>query len=121
MSKHPISYKNPIAWEGFIVLVIGEEQLEINLWLSALLCFWYMFHNYNNLRLSIRDLYPDPYRILCMIQSGIPMALNQTVVTTDTQDMTGTVKEDRSREAALLKEQTVEAAILQFVGDRKHA
>ena len=22
---------------------------------------------------------PDPYRILCMIQSGIPMALNQTV------------------------------------------
>lgn len=47
--------------------------------ISALLCFWYMFHNYNNLRLSIRDLYPDPYRILCMIQSGIPMALNQTV------------------------------------------
>ena len=38
-------------------------------------------------------------------------------ITTDTQDMTGTVKEDRSREAALLKEQTVEAAILQFVGD----
>ena len=47
--------------------------------ISSLLCFWYMFHNYNNLRLSIRDLYPDPYRILCMIQSGIPMALNQTV------------------------------------------
>ena len=38
-------------------------------------------------------------------------------ITTDTQDMTGTVKEDRSREAALLKEQTVETAILQFVGD----
>jgi hypothetical protein len=38
-------------------------------------------------------------------------------ITTDTQDMTGTVKEDRSREAALLKEQTVEAAISQFVGD----
>lgn len=38
-------------------------------------------------------------------------------ITTDTQDMTGTVKEDRSRETSLLKEQTVEAAILQFVGD----
>ena len=42
---------------------------------------------------------------------------NATKVCELLTDMTGTVKEDRSREAALLKEQTVEAAILQFVGD----
>lgn len=32
VSDYIRKYKNPIAWEGFIVLVIGEEQLEINLW-----------------------------------------------------------------------------------------
>lgn len=47
--------------------------------ISALLCFLYMFRSYSNLRLGIRNLYPDPRRMLHMIQSGIPMALNQSI------------------------------------------
>lgn len=46
--------------------------------ISALLCFWYMFHNYNNLRLSIRTPYLNVVKV--MLLTNLKIALGSLLI-----------------------------------------
>lgn len=58
---------------------------------SAILCFFYMFHKFDILRTSRKDYYFDVYGVKSMLSIGIPMALNYSITAVGTMIMQSAV------------------------------